>query len=126
MRAGEEKRVAKIVQLVWIVGGRRDCRSKPTDRAIEIAALREQRSKIVVGFGEIRLQYQSILECGARLCSLAAFGEQRPEMVQRGSIGARLRRPLECRHGSAIESVVEQLAAVRQVIAQLQSRIELS
>ena len=89
-------------------------------------ALREQCPEIVVGLGEIRFEGERVLERRAGPGGLAASGEQRAESIQRGRTRVRLGRALERRHGGTLESVVEKLAAVRQVIAERQPEIERS
>ena len=90
--------------------------------AVEIAALREQRSEIVVGFGEIGLQRERALERGPRPSRLAAPREQRAQAIQRRRARVRLRGALERGHRGSLESLIEKLPAVRQVVAQRQRR----
>jgi hypothetical protein len=85
---------------------------------------RQQCTEIVAGLGEIRFERESILERAAGLVRLAASRQQRTQTVQRGRTRVRLGRTLECGHGGTLESVVEKLAAVRQVIAAGQPEIE--
>ena len=93
---------------------------------VEIAALREQRSEIVVGLGQIRLQDEGALERGAGPDRLPASGEQRAQTIQRRRARVRLGRALERHHRGTLESAIEKFPAVRQVVAERQSGIERS
>ena len=72
------------------------------------------------------LQDERALERGAGPGRLPASGEQSAETIQRRGARVRLGRALERDHGGTLESVIEKLPAVRQVVAERQSGIERS
>ena len=115
--ARQEKSVAQVVERVRVVGCRREGRLELLDRGRQIAALCEQGAEVVAGLREVRLQGQGPLEGGPGLGGLTALHEKSPETVEGRRGRAALRRPLERHERGRLETLIQKLASVGEVVA---------
>src|SRR5262245_50687153 len=120
----QQQRVAEVVERVRVVRRRRERRPEPLDGGRYVAVLREQRAQVVARLGEVGLQRQGALEGRLGLGRLLALREQRAELVERR--GARVAEggALERDDRRRLQALLQQLAAVGEVVPLGLRRVE--